>query len=241
MPKLTSTLHARDVAARTGTTTRRAFNVLSELTQRGEARRVSKGFYAPAHGRPRPELAPTPAMRRIARTLRADLPALEPVVFSTAQVAPFMHNALAREIVVVAVARQFARDIVRTLASAGFAAHVVSSRADMEQLLDLPGRTIVAVLPIGEVRASLRSMGVRAARPERVLVDLAVEQERDGLPLYSEDVESVGANLLANYDFSISRALDYARRRRADDTIARLLRRIVVSDPRLEAYLPALP
>ena len=180
-------------------------------------------------------------MRRIARAITHDMPALEPVIFSTAQVADLMHNAPTREIVVVATARAFARDLVRTLSAAGYNAQVVSTRADMERLLDLPGRTIVAVLPVGEARASQPFLGLRAARPERVLVDLAVERERLGLPLYAEDVVAVGENLLANYDFSISRALDYARRRRAYDEIAQLLRTIVSADPRLRPYATALP
>ncbi len=239
--KLTETAHARDVAARSGVTTRRAFNMLSDLAQRGEARRVSKGVYAPAQGRTSRELTATPAMRRIARAIARAMPALEPVIFSTAQVTGFMHNAPAREIVLVATARAFARDLVRTLSDTGFNAQVVSTRADMERLLELPGRTIVVVLPIGELRASKPFLGLRTARPERVFVDLAVERERVGLPLYSEDVVAVGENLLANYDFSISRALDYARRRRAYDEIAELLSAIVYAHPRLRAYEAALP
>ncbi len=241
MPSLTAPAHARDVAAHAGVTKRRAFNLLSDLTHRGEARRISKGFYAPAHGHARRELAPTPAMRRIARAIAQELPALQPVIFSTGQVAPLMHNAPAREIVVVATSRSFARDLVRTLAATGFAAQVVSTRADMERLLDLPGDMLVVVLPIGEVRGTAPFHGMRMARPERVLVDLAVERERDGLPLYEEDILALGGNLLANYDFSISRALDYARRRRAYDDIAHLLRIIVAADPRLRAYESALP
>lgn len=241
MPTLITLGHVRDVAARAGVTERRAFNLLSDLTHRGEARRLSKGFYAPAHERARRELAPTSAMRRIARAIARELPALEPVIFSVGQVASLMHNAPAREIIVVATSRSFARDLIRTLAATGFAAQVVSTRADMDRLLDLPGDVLVAVLPIGETRATAPFQGVRTARPERVLVDLAVERERDGLPLYDEDILAVGGNLLANYDFSISRALDYARRRRAYDEIARLLRVIVNADPRLRTYEPALP
>ena len=232
--------HARDVAKRAGITNGRAFNLLSELTHRGKARRISRGFYVPARDRAPRELASTPAMRRIGRAIRQDLPVLEPVIFSTGQVAPLMHNAPTREIVVIATSRPFARDLVRSVASAGFPAQVVSTRADMERLLDLPGETIVAILPIGETRASKRLLGMRIALPERILVDLAVERERDGLPLYDEDVRAIGTNLLANYDFSISRALDYARRRRAYDDIAQLLRTIVRSDPRLGTYEPAV-
>ncbi len=241
MSKLTETAHARDLAARTGVSTRRAFNVLSELTHRGEARRISKGVYAPAQRTMSRDLVPTAAMKRIARVIAQEMPALEPVMFSTAQVAALMHNAPAREIVILATARAFARDLVRTVSAAGFNALVVSTRADMERLLGLPGRTIVAVLPVGETRGSEPSLGLRAARPERVFVDLAVERERLGLPLYDEDVLAVGDNLLANYDFSISRALDYARRRRAYPEIAKLLGTIVNEDPRLRAYAPALP
>lgn len=243
MATLITTAHARDVAAHAGVSQRRAFNLLSDLTKRGEARRISKALYAPVHHPAKRELTPTQAMRRIARAIAEDLPALEPVIFSTGQVAPLMHNAPAREIVVVATARSFARDLVRTLAAAGFAAQVVATRADMERLLDLPGTVIVAVLPIGEIRASMPSTlfpGLRRALPERVLVDLAVERQRDGLPVYDEDVRAVGTNLLANYDFSISRALDYARRRHAYDEIAQLLRTIVDADPRLRVYEPAL-
>lgn len=241
MMKLTAAGHARDLAAHAGITERRALNLLSELTHRGEARRISKGFYVPAHGHARRELAPTRAMRRIARRIAQELPALEPVIFSIGQVAPLMHNAPAREIIIIATSRSFARDLVRTLAAAGFAAQVVSTRADMERLLDLPGDALVAVLPIGETRATTPFHGMLMARPERVLVDIAVGRERDGLPLYDEDILAVGGNLLANYDFSISRALDYARRRRAYDQIARLLRTIVGADPRLRTYEPALP
>jgi hypothetical protein len=240
MAKLTAAGHARDVAARAGVTERRALNMLSDLTHRGEARRISKGFYAPAQPRTRVDLLPTPAMRRIARVIGQVLPALEPVIFSTGQVAPLMHNAPAREIAIVATSRSFVRDLVRALAATGYAGQVVSTRADMERLLDLPGDTLVAVLPIGETRGTAPFHGIRTARPERVLVDLAIERERVGLPLYEEDVLAVGGNLLANYDFSISRALDYARRRRAYDEIAHLLRTIVASDPRLRPYEPAL-
>lgn len=240
MARLTGTAHARDVAAHARVSERRAFNILSELVHRGEARRLSKGVYAPTQGRPKRELTATPAMRHVARAIAQELPALEPVIFSTGQVAPLMHNAPAREIVVVATARAFARDLVRTLATAGFSAQIVATRADMDRLLGLPGNSIVAVLPIGEIRASTPFRGVRAALPERVLVDLSVERERAGLPVYDEDLLAVGANLLANYDFSISRALDYARRRRAYDNIAQLLRTIVHTDPRLRAYEAAL-
>ncbi len=241
MATLTETTHARDIAARSGVTTRRALNVLSALTRRGEARRIAKGVYAPAHQRMGRELPSTPAMNRIARVITQGLPALEPVIFSTAQVAELMHNAPAREIIVVAAARQFGRELVRTLSAAGISAQVVSKRADMERLLDLPGEVIVAVLPIGETRASRPFRGLRAARPERLFVDLAVGRNRLGLPLYDEDVLAIGDNLLANYDFSLSRALDYARRRRAHDQIAALLRRIVRDDPRLRDYIAALP
>lgn len=241
MATLKGTTHAREFAARSGVTPRRAFNLLSELAQRGEARRVSKGVYAPGPRPTRRELSPTPAMKRLARAIAQQMPALEPVLFSTGQVADLMHNAPAREIVVIATARTFARDLARALAAAGPNAQVVSTRADMERLLDLPGQVIVAVSPIGDRRASKVALGVRVALPERVLVDLAIGRRRLGLPLYEEDVVAVGENLLANYDFSISRALDYARRRRGHDEVAALLRSIVQRDPRLHAFAAALP
>ncbi|MBI2323862.1 MAG: type IV toxin-antitoxin system AbiEi family antitoxin domain-containing protein [Chloroflexi bacterium] len=239
MATLKGTTHARELAARSGMSPRRAFNLLSELVQRGEARRVSKGVYAPGP-HTRRVLSPTSAMKRLARAIAQEMPALEPVLFSTGQVADLMHNAPAREIVVVATARAFARDLVRALSAAGSNAQVVSTRADMERLLDLPGQVIVAVSPIGDRRASKLSLGVRVALPERVLVDLAIGRDRLGLPLYDEDILALGENVLANYDFSISRALDYARRRRGYDEVAELLKAIV-RDPRLHAYAAALP
>lgn len=241
MATLKGTTHARELAARSGVSPRRAFNLLSELVQRGEARRVSKGVYAPGPRPTRRELSPTPTMKRIARAIAQQMPALEPVMFSTGQVADLMHNAPAREIVVVATARAFARDLVRALSAAGSNAQVVSTRADMERLLDLPGQVVVAVSPTGDRRASKPSLGVRVALPERVLVDLAIGRRRLGLPLYDEDILALGENLLANYDFSISRALDYARRRRGYDEVAELLTAIVKRDPRLHAYVAALP
>lgn len=239
MARLKGTAHAREFAAHSGVTPGRAFNLLSELAKRGEARRVSKGVYAPGP-RKRSELSPTPAMKRVARAIAEQMPALEPVLFSTGQVADLMHNAPAREIVVVATARALARELVRALSAAGSNAQVVSTRADMERLLDLPGQ-VVAVSPVGDRRASKASLGVRVALPERVLVDLAIGRGRLGLPLYEEDILAVGQNLLANYDFSVSRALDYARRRRSYDDVAQLLRDIVKHEPRLHAYAAALP
>lgn len=241
MARLKGTAHAREFAARSGVTPGRAFNLLSELAQRGEARRISKGVYAPGPRPTRRALSPTSAMKRVARAIAQQLPALEPVMFSTGQVADLMHNALAREIVVVATARALARDLVRALSAAGSSAQVISTRADMERLLDLPGQVIVAVSPIGDRRASTPALGVRVALPERVLVDLAIGRQRLGLPLYDEDILALGENLLANYDFSISRALDYARRRRGHDEVAALLKAIVQRDPRLHPYAAALP
>lgn len=241
MARLDRTAHAREFAARSGVTPRRAFNVLSELVHRGEARRISKGMYAPGPPPKRRELPSTPAMKRLARTIAQEMPALEPVMFSTGQVADLMHNAPAREIVVMATARSLARDLVRALSAAGSNAQVVSTRADMERLLDLPGQVLVAVLPVGDRRASKPSLGIRLALPERVFVDLALASERLGLPLYREDVSAVGQSLLANYDFAISRALDYARRRRGYEAVARILTEVVRGDPRLRPYEPALP
>lgn len=215
-------------------------NVLSELSRQGKARRLAKGVYALGERAGR-RLEPTPAMRRVARALAAALPALEPVLSSTRQVAHLMHNLPTREIVLVQTTRASGRDVVQALAAAGMTAAVVSSRADMERLLDLPGQTPVVVLPVGDARASEPFAGVRIARPERVLVDLAVERDRVGLPMYAEDVVEVGRHLLADYDFSVSRALDYARRRRAYDRTASLLRDLIADDPRLRAYAEALP
>lgn len=240
-PQFIGPAHARVIAERGGVGSRHALNLLSGLVQRGEARRLAKGVYAPATVTRRRTLAPTAAMRRIARTLAAELPALEPVISSTGQVASLMHNTPTREVVLVAISRPYAREVARVLAANGLQTQVVSTRVDMERLADLRGRVIVAVIPVGELRASEPFAGVRMARPERILVDLAIERDRIGLPVYAEDIRAIGESLLADYDFSVSRALDYARRRRAYDQTARLLRNIVEHDERLRPYAVALP
>lgn len=231
--------HATAIAKRRGVSTRHAMNVLSRLVQGGKARRLAKGIYGPApRVRPR-TLRTTLAMRRVARVMTKDLPALEPVISSTAQVARLMHNAPVREIVLVEVARPFAAAVARALGAKGLQALVVANRNDMERLASLSGRALVAVIPIGELRASIPFAGVRMARPERLLVDLAVERERVGLPIYAEDVRAVGESLLAEYDFSISRALDYARRRRAYDRTTELLHSLIDRNERLRPYAAA--
>lgn len=238
---LTRPAHATAIAKQRGVGSGHAMNVLSRLVQRGKARRLAKGIYGPAP-RTRPRvLETTVAMRRVARVITEKLPAMEPVISSTAQVARLMHNAPVREIVLVEVARPFARDVARAVAAKGLQALVVANRNDMERLAALSGRAIVAVIPVGDLRASVPFAGVRMSRPERLLVDLALERERIGLPIYAEDVRAVGESLLAEYDFSLSRALDYARRRRGYDKTSELLHSLIDRNERLRPYAAALP
>ena len=233
--------HAKAIAKRRGVSSAHAMNVLSRLVQRGKARRLAKGVYGPAARARVRTLETTPAMRRVARAMTERLPALQPVISSTAQVAQLMHNAPVREIVLVEIARPFAADVARALGAKGLQALLVANRSDMERLAALSGQVIVAVIPIGELRASMPFAGVRIARPERLLVDLAVERERIGLPIYAEDLRAVGESLLAEYEFSVSRALDYARRRRAYDETSELLHSVVDRNERLRPYAAALP
>jgi len=151
-----------------------------------------------------------------------------------------MHNTPTREFVLLGIAREFSRDVVQSLATAGIAAQVVATRADMERLVDLPGRSVVAVLPIGDMRSSTPFLGVRIARPERLLVDLFLGHERLGLPIYREDITEVGRSLMSDFDFSISRVLDYARRRRAYEKTRLFLRDLVAHDRQLSDYRDAL-
>ena len=190
---------------------------------------------------PRATLRPSPMMRRVARTLAKALPAIQPVLASTQQVATLMHNTPVREFVLVGIARDFSRDVVQSRAAAGVPAQVVATRADMERLVDLPGRSVVAVIPIGDMRSSAPFLGVRIARPERLLVDLLLGQERLGLPIYREDIREIGRSLMSDFDFSISRALDYARRRRAYERTRTFLRDLVMHDRKLSDYRDALP
>ena len=147
-----------------------------------------------------------------------------------------MHNTPARELVLVAVGRPHVRTVRRALGIEGINADLVATPSDMERLLDSPGNPLVAIIPVGDTRASERFLGVRLARPERALVDLLVESERVGLPIYPEDIKEVAKALLSLYDFSVSRALDYARRRRAAEIVARLLREVASTDPALAPY-----
>ena len=179
-------------------------------------------------------------MRRVARAISRTLPALQPVLSSTEQVAVLMHNTPTREFVLVEIGREFGRDVVQSLAAAGIPAQVVRTRSDMERLADQPGRSVVAVLPIGDVRSSDPFLGVRAARPERLVVDLFLGRERFGLPIYQEDVIEIGRSLMLDYDFSLSRALDYARRRQAFEKTESFFRQLIARDERLKDYRAAL-
>ena len=217
-----------------------ASNLLTGLVHTGRARRVTKGLYVPGET-PRATLRPSPMMRRVARRISEALPAIQPVLSSTQQVATLMHNTPTREFVLLGIAREFSRDVVQSLATAGVPAQVVGTRADMERLVDLPGRSVVAVLPIGDMRSSAPFLGVRIARPERLLVDLFLGYERLGLPIYREDIAEVGRSLMSDFDFSISRALDYARRRRAYEMTRSFLRDLVAHDQKLSDYRDALP
>lgn len=217
-----------------------AANVLSGLVTTGRARRVAKGLYVPGKA-PKAALRPTPMMRRIARVIGGSLPALQPVISSTHQVAELMHNTPGRELVLLAIASDFSRDVTRSLASVGIPAQVVRTRSDMERVLDLPGAAVVVISPIGDLRSSEPFLGIRQARPERLLIDLFLGRKRFGLPVYQEDITEIGRALMSDFDFSISRALDYARRRRARETTASFLRDLVTGDKRLSDYTTALP
>jgi hypothetical protein len=236
---LHSPTRSSSLARLTGVSKGHASNLLSSLFNTGYARRVTKGLYVPGKT-PQTTLRPTAMMRRVARTIAATLPAIQPVLSSTQQVAGLMHNTPTREFLLLGIAREFSRDVVQSLAAAGIPAQVVGTRADMERLVDLPGRSVVAVLPIGDMRSSEPFLGIRTARPERLLVDLFLGRERLGLPLYREDVTEVGRSLMSDFEFSLSRALDYARRRRAYEKTGSFLRHLVAHDERLKDYRAAL-
>src|SRR5437870_3399572 len=214
-------LTAEAFAAARGISRGRASNILSEMAQRGELRRLAKGIYvrtAERAGR----LQPTSAVRQIAEILTQAAPGLEPVVFSTGQLAPYMHNTPTHELVLVAVPRAQARTVSRILSSAGITALPVQRPSDLDRLLDLPGEPLVAVTAVGDTRATEPFLGIRLARPERALVDLIVGADRLHLPIYPEDTREIARSLLTDYSFSVSKALDYARRRGAHARVASL-------------------
>ncbi len=236
---LTGVVSAKQLAEVEGVTYGHALNTLSRLKKNGLARRIGRGLYAEGVASNK-TLDITPALRRVARILSAQFPAVDPVVFSTAQVATLMHNMSLKEIIVVEVPRSLTGDVARALSAQGVPAQSVLTAEDMNQLVNLPGDLVVAVLPIGDIRASHRQLGVRVASPERILVELFINRTRVGLPIYEQDVFEVGKSLLADYDFSISRALDYASRRGARDETALLLKRLIRTDKRLHPFERAI-
>jgi hypothetical protein len=151
-----------------------------------------------------------------------------------------MHNTPARELVLIAVGRPHTRTVRRALSTEGINAELVTTREDMEHLVDSAGSPLVAIIPVGDTRGSESFLGVRLAGPERALVDLVVESERVGFPIYREDLSEVGKSLMSLYEFSVSRALDYARRRGASGMVAEFLREITKTDPKLAPYRAAL-
>ncbi|MDO8562570.1 MAG: hypothetical protein Q7S25_01865 [Candidatus Limnocylindria bacterium] len=181
-------------------------------------------------------------MRDVARILGPEFPALERVISSTGQLAHLMHNTPTREIVFVEAGRRFVGTIAKALAAAGLIAQPVRMPADMARLLSLPGDRFIAVMGVTDQRGSEERDGVRIAGSERALVDLIVGRALYGLPLYQEDVVEAARGLLHQYDFSVSTARDYARRRGAAALQAtrNVLTSVIANDPELAPYRKAL-
>ena len=229
-----------DVVRTSGETRRFTLNRLSALHQSGRARRLSRGVYARAD-RDVSALASTKTIDEVVEILNRELPGLEPVVSSTGQLAPLMHNTLTREIAFVEVGRQFVPSVVEALTGAGLIAQPVRVRADMDRLLSLPGDRFIAVLGVSDQRGA-HGHGARVAGSERALVNLIVGRARFGLPLYQEDIVESARALMGRYDFSLSTAYDYARRRGdvALGATRSLLSSVITSDPDLAPYRKAL-
>lgn len=230
-----------DVARSSGSARRATLNQLSVLHQSGRIRRLGRGVYARS-GRGHASLPYTDPMRDVARILAAELSALEPVISSTGQLAHLMHNTPTREVVFVDVGRQFVAAVVEALTAAGVIAQPVRTHADMTGLLSLPGDRFVAVMGVTDQRGSEERDGVRIAGSERALVDLVVGRARFRLPLYEEDIVEAARGLLRRYDFSVSAAHDYARRRGAVALreTRKLLASVIANDPELAPYRKAL-
>ena len=230
-----------DIVRNSGSARRAALNQLSVLHQSGRVRRLGRGVYANS-GRAHETLPYTDAVREVARLLGPEFPALEPVVSSTGQLAHLMHNTPTREIVFVEVGRQFVATIAEALAAAGLIAQPVRTPADMVRLLSLPGDRFIAVMGVTDQRGSEARDGVRIAGSERALVDLIVGRALYGLPLYQEDVVEAARGLLHGYDFSVSTARDYARRRGAAalQETSNVLTSVIANDPELAPYRKAL-
>lgn len=187
---------------------------LGHLARRGKLRRLSRGIYADDAARTG-QLEVTPAMSAVGAALHKELPVLDATISSTFQLASLMHNMPRREIVMVAVARKFVRDVVEALGAHNIAAHQARARADVAQLMAQPGDVAVVVLALGESRGTRRQGDLLVASPERLLADLLIERERIGLPIYEEDLLASAEGLLRGFPFSVSRFLDYAKRRNA--------------------------
>lgn len=230
-----------DVMRVSGSARRATLNQLSVLHQSGRVRRLGRGVYA-SSDRAHALLPYTDAVRDVARILGPEFPALEPVISSTGQLAHLMHNTPTREIVFVEVGRQFVGTIAEALTAAGLIAQPVRTPADMARLLSLPGDRFIAVMGVTDQRGSEERDGVRIAGSERALVDLIVGRALYGLPLYQEDVVEAARGLLRQYDFSVSTARDYARRRGAAalQETSNVLTSIIANDPELAPYRKAL-
>lgn len=230
-----------DIVRSSGSARRATLNQLSVLHQSGRIRRLGRGVYARS-GRGHASLPYTDPMRDVARILATEFSALEPVISSTGQLAHLMHNTPTREVVFVDVGRQFVATVVEALTAAGVIAQPIRTPADMAGLLSLPGDRFVAVMGVTDRRGSEERDGVRIAGSERALVDLVVGRARFGLPLYEEDVVEAARGLLRGYDFSVSAAHDYARRRGAVALreTRKLLASVIANDPELAPYRKAL-
>lgn len=212
-----------------------ALSKLARRARAGRLRRVSRGLYttdALAHAK----LRSTPAMLKAAAALKADFPLVDAVIASTEQIAPLMHNMPSREIVLIAVRRTFVSDAVSALARHGIPSLVLRDREQMETLLRQPGTELFAILPGANLRATETRDGLRTARPERLLVDLLLLVDRIGFPLAVPDLRAVAETLVAEYEFSISTYLDYARRRAAEARARSFLARAIANEPRLQTF-----
>ncbi|MGI8424400.1 MAG: DUF6577 family protein [Chloroflexota bacterium] len=213
-----------DVAA-AGLSAAAAEEYLGRLVRQGKLARRGPGVFTVAR-RGRPELESTLLLKRVAAALRAELPMVAAVGWTTEWLAPYAHNVPTRHWTAVDAAGFALPSIADVLARVRLQAVVDPDPEQVPDLLRLFERPLV-LWPHGDMHgapAGKTPWGLRLPQPERLLVDVYFAATRLGLPYPSNDLAAASARLLAEGDLNVASALAYAQRRGIADEYAAYLR-----------------
>jgi hypothetical protein len=214
---------AADVATTMGLSPTAAEEYLGRLVRQGSLARRGPGVFTAAR-QGRPQLRPTPLLKRISRVVHAELPMTPVVGWTTEWLAPYSHNVPARHWTLLEAASYVLSSVAEVLTRVNVRAMIDPPPEQVADLLRLFERPVV-LWPHGDVYGAPlntgstegaggpATAGLRFPQPERLVVDLYFAVTRRGLPYPRNDLATVYARFVAERDLNVASMLAYAKRR----------------------------